>query len=59
MKRGKKEKPANLGSPLDLSTVSKLITAKRVGSNLAPLSSYLNPKKGFLPVEKSILAKPL
>jgi hypothetical protein len=58
MNKGKKEWPANLGSPLDRSTVSKLTKTNNDGLNLAPLTSYLKPKKGFLAVEKSILANP-
>jgi hypothetical protein len=59
MKRGKNEWPANLGLLLALSMVSKLTKRRREGLNRYCLNSYLKPKKGLLPVEKSILANPL
>lgn len=56
--KGKKERPEKQGSPVLLSIVSKLTTTKRVGLSFCPLSSNLKPKKGFLLVEYSVLAKP-
>ena len=55
---GKKECPANLHSPLDLSIVSNDTHTNKVGSIFCYLISYLNPKKGLRPVEKETEANP-
>ena len=59
MNRGKYECPAQQGFLVDLSIVSKLTSKSVVGLSFGPLTSNLNPKKGFLPDEKSKLANPL